>query len=182
MDWLVYLRREVATETSNGSPDQHHRKARKRKIPGKIALFDGPWQAMARVRPVGFEPTTYGLEVRCSIQLSYGRKMTFFQCFRCSIEFLTKRVKWVCDTCCDTQTVKLASFKNSNSSLMIKKHAKPNKPYAACPSFGFMQRSSASGRDFRAKMEVTSIHCCGAPSTYRVLSGEFPHPRHLTIS
>ena len=27
------------------------------------------------IRPVGFEPTTYGLEVRCSIQLSYGRLM-----------------------------------------------------------------------------------------------------------
>ena len=24
-------------------------------------------------RPAGLEPTTYGLEVRCSVQLSYGR-------------------------------------------------------------------------------------------------------------
>lgn len=34
------------------------------------------------VYPVGFEPTTYGLEVRCSIQLSYGYMQTICFAFK----------------------------------------------------------------------------------------------------
>ena len=33
------------------------------------AVFRGKKQT----RPAGLEPATYGLEIRCSIQLSYGR-------------------------------------------------------------------------------------------------------------
>ena len=30
---------------------------------------------LREVRPAGLEPATHGLEIRCSIQLSYGRKL-----------------------------------------------------------------------------------------------------------
>ena len=40
-----------------------------RKNQGKIARLCG-----SGVRPIGFEPITFGSEDRCSIQLSYGRE------------------------------------------------------------------------------------------------------------
>ena len=40
------------------------------------------WWIKDKIRPVGVEPTTCGLEVRCSIQLSYGRSCNFRRILR----------------------------------------------------------------------------------------------------
>ena len=39
----------------------------------------GVYRGEIEVRPAGIEPTTYGLEIRCSIRLSYGRFASGFR-------------------------------------------------------------------------------------------------------
>ena len=36
-----------------------------------------PGRSLQKTRPAGFEPATAGLEIPCSIQLSYGRNVLF---------------------------------------------------------------------------------------------------------
>ena len=54
---------------------------------------DDDCERLRKLRPVGVEPTTYGLEIRCSIQLSYGRVSADFKAFIYCLRSATKDSK-----------------------------------------------------------------------------------------
>ncbi len=47
--------------------------AKKNALRNITPLNNNELQGFTQLRPAGFEPATYGLEIRCSVQLSYER-------------------------------------------------------------------------------------------------------------
>jgi hypothetical protein len=52
---------------------------RLKKHPTTVPVRPAPAQQELKIRLVGLEPTTYGLEDRCSVRLSYRRWYSIFQ-------------------------------------------------------------------------------------------------------
>jgi len=74
---------QLATDVSSLGPEAEKVEVRKHLPKGKLDTNRNPLSPHVSgrgvTRPAGLEPATYGLEIRCSIQLSYGRFIS--KCF-----------------------------------------------------------------------------------------------------